>query len=210
MPGYIQPHKGRGSYKLWEQNWKHARAGEISAKLRTFHLFHIPFSHESCLTKETTRSAQNRAMEACLSFTLLILPGPNCILQLKPQPRAWILSVFCIIHKHQVCACRCLNRPQARPRHSWEGTSACLPLGGVIFPSKAVNTRATMGGPPTWWVQRRRAVPTRWESDGRRYFELTSHRKGWPDITRFCGVNLLRTAEVNLKCGKGNVKGKAT
>lgn len=119
-PEYTQTYKGRRSYTLWEQSWKHARAAEISAELKTFHLFHILFSDESCSTKETTRSAQNWAMEVCLSFTLLILPGPNCFLQLKPQPRAWILSVFCKTHKRHVCACRCLSRPQARPRHSVE------------------------------------------------------------------------------------------
>lgn len=44
--------------------------------------------------------SQNWVMKVCLSFTLLILPGPNCFLQPKPQPQAWILSVVLCFVKY--------------------------------------------------------------------------------------------------------------
>lgn len=31
-------------------------------------------------------------MEVCVGFNLVIPPYPNCLLQFKPQPQAWILS----------------------------------------------------------------------------------------------------------------------
>lgn len=171
---------------------------DYNVKLKKFSCFTSVFFFFGffCSTEESRLKGR---MQACVRFNLPIRPCPNCILQLEPQPQALSspsASVLCKTHKQHRCACRNLNRPRAHPRYSFKKVPSgvclavvvllCETLAGLSFPPKIVKTKGhRRGSPPTPWVHRAGAVRTRWESDGRRYLELTSSCEGWTDVRHF-------------------------